>query len=401
MLYRKDEITGNSLSQLGFGCMRLPRSAFGIDINKSEELIRLAIENGVNFFDTAYMYNGSEEVLGTIINKLDVRDKIYLTSKLPWIMAKKPEDLDFYLDESLSRLKTDHIDYYFVHMLTDYSAWEKLVSWGIIDKIEEWKKAGKIRSIGFSFHGSYSDYIKILNAYDWEMCILQYNYSDENFQAGIRGIRAAKKRDIPVVIMEPLLGGRLANALPEKALHEFHHANSATGINRTPAEWAFDWLWNQPEPTVVLSGMNSVSMVKENITSASRAKEGMFSESELTTIQKVCEIWNESNKVNCTGCAYCMPCPMGVNIPGCFASYNASFSQGYIYGLRSYFMSTSLLNNPQIASKCVRCGKCEKICPQKLPIMDNLSDVKKRLEPAPFMLAMLLSRKFTGKDKKK
>jgi predicted aldo/keto reductase-like oxidoreductase len=398
MLYRKDEITGNELSQLGFGCMRLPRGPFGIDMTKSEEIIRYAIDNGVNFFDTAWMYNGSEDALGTIIKKLGVRDKIYLTSKLPWITAKKEADLERYLTESLSRLQTDYIDYYFMHMLTDYTAWERLISWGIIDKIDAWKKSGKIRSIGFSFHGSPSDYMKILNSYDWDITLIQYNYSDENFQAGVRGLRAASKRGIPVVIMEPLLGGRLANALPDKAALELSHANKVSGIARTPAEWAFDWIWNQPEPTVVLSGMSNLNMVQENITSASRAEPGFLSEKELSAIEAARRIWNASNKINCTGCGYCMPCPAGVNIPGCFSSYNTSYSHGLIAGIRSYFMSTSLLNNPQIASKCVKCGRCEKLCPQKLPIINNLSDVKKRLEPLPMMMALVLARKITKKD---
>ncbi|MDR0986590.1 MAG: aldo/keto reductase [Ruminococcus sp.] len=396
MIYRKDEISGNNLSQLGFGCMRLTRSAFGINMAKAEEIIKYAYEQGVNFFDTAYMYSGSEEALGTIINKLGIRDKVYLTSKLPWITAKKESDLDRYLNESLSRLSTSYIDYYFMHMLTDYTAWEKLLSWGVIDKIEEWKKAGKIRAIGFSFHGSYSDYMKILNAYDWDITLIQYNYSDPNFQAGVKGLRAANKRKIPVVIMEPLLGGRLANALPEKAAAEFKRAK--TNPVKTPAEWAFDWIWNQPEPTVVLSGMSSMEMVRENIISASRAEPGCLSDKDLAVIETVRKIWNESNKINCTGCGYCMPCPGGVNIPGCFASFNTSYSHGRVAGIRSYFMSTSLINNPQIASKCMKCGKCEKVCPQKLPIMSNLTEVKKRLEPFPVMAAMVIARKITKKD---
>jgi predicted aldo/keto reductase-like oxidoreductase len=193
--------------------------------------------------------------------------------------------------------------------------------------------------------------------------------------------------------MEPLLGGRLANALPEKAAAEFKRANSNSGIQRSPAEWAFDWLWNQPEPTVVLSGMSNMDMVRENITSASRAEPGCLSDKDLAVIENVRRIWNESNKVNCTGCGYCMPCPGGVNIPGCFSSYNTSFSHGRVAGIRNYVMSTSLINNPQIASKCIKCGKCEKVCPQKLPIIQHLTEVKKRLEPFPVMAAMVIARK--------
>jgi predicted aldo/keto reductase-like oxidoreductase len=396
MIYRKDNKTGKNLSQLGFGCMRFPRNTFGIDMAKTEELIRTAVDGGVNYFDTAWMYGGSEEALGTIIKKLGIREKIYITSKLPWIAAKKAADLDRYFEDSLKRLQTDYIDYYFCHMLTDFSAWETLVSWGILTKIDDWKRSGKIGAIGFSFHGAYDDFMQILNAYDWDICLIQYNYSDENFQAGVKGLRAAHEKGMPVVIMEPLLGGKLA-ALPEKAERIFRKANAEADITRTPAEWAFDWIWNQPEPTVVLSGMSNLDMLNENIASASRANVNCLSENDLSVIENVRAVFNESNKINCTGCGYCSPCPAGVNIPGCFSSYNISYARGWVQGLRNYMMSNSLMNNPQIASRCIKCRKCEKVCPQKLLISKLMTDVKKRLEPAPLMFGMKIARNIIKK----
>jgi predicted aldo/keto reductase-like oxidoreductase len=393
MIYREDKKTGNTLSQLGFGCMRFPRNTFGIDMTKSEEIIRYAAENGVNYYDTAYSYNGSEEALGTIIRKLGIREKVFISTKLPWISAKSPADLDRCFAESLSRLKTDYIDYYFMHLLTDYAAWEKLVGWGIKERIAEWKRSGQIRAVGFSFHGSQADFLKILNAYDWDICLIQYNYSDENFQAGVTGLRAAHEKGMPVVIMEPLLGGRLANSLPEKALKEFSRANAEINIDRSPAEWGFDWIWNQPEPTVVLSGMNELSMIEENIRSASRAEAGFLSERELIAIETVRRIWLERNKINCTGCGYCMPCPSGVNIPGCFSCYNSSYIHGFGTGFKSYLMSTSQFSSPHGASTCVHCRRCEKVCPQKIAISDRMNDVKKRLEPPPLALLIKLMRR--------
>jgi predicted aldo/keto reductase-like oxidoreductase len=239
--------------------------------------------------------------------------------------------------------------------------------------------------------------MQILSAFDWDVTLIQYNYSDENFQAGVRGLKAAHEKGMSVIIMEPLLGGRLANALPEAATQMFNRENTEDGINRTPAEWAFDWIWNQPEPTVVLSGMNSLDMLIENITSASRAKPGCLTAHDLAVIAGVREIWDKSNKVNCTGCGYCSPCPYGVNIPGCFSSYNISYSRGYAEGLKSYFMSNSLLNSPQTASKCIACHRGEKFCPQKLPIPELLLKVRKRLEPAPFIWGMSIARKFMKK----
>jgi predicted aldo/keto reductase-like oxidoreductase len=395
MIYREDKKTGNKLSQLGFGCMRFPHSGFGIDMAKSEEIIRYAIDNGVNYFDSAYTYSGSEEALGTIIKKLGVRDKVFITSKLPWMMVKNAPDIDRFFAESFERLKTDYIDYYFMHILTDFGAWEKLVAWGIKERIEQWKKTGKIRAIGFSFHGAYDDFIKILNDFDWDICLIQYNYFDENFQAGVKGLRAAHDKGIPVVIMEPLLGGRLVNNLPEKAVHVFKNANEELGAKRSPAEWGLDWVWNQPEPTVVLSGMSSLPMVEENIRSASRAEVGCLSTQELTVIESVRKIWNANNKINCTGCGYCMPCPKGVNIPGCFSCYNTSYAQGFFTGLRLYMMTTAQMNTPQGASACVHCHRCERTCPQKIAISDRMTDVKKRLEPAPvaFLTRMVRKRK--------
>ena len=275
MQYRKDRY-GNPISALGFGCMRFTRKGRAFDIDKAEKEVLRAIELGVNYFDTAYLYVGNEACLGEILSRNHLREKVNIATKLPQYKIVSAEGIESCFQEELRRLKTDYIDYYLMHMLTDIASWERLEKLGIRDWIARKKREGAIRQIGFSFHGNTEMFLKILNAYDWDFCQIQYNYMDENAQAGRKGLQAAVEKGIPVIIMEPLRGGRLVELLPEKAkaLMERHTPR------RSPAEWAMRWLWNQPEVTCVLSGMNSLDMVEENCRVASETEAGEFGSEE-------------------------------------------------------------------------------------------------------------------------
>jgi predicted aldo/keto reductase-like oxidoreductase len=396
MLYRLDKNSGNRLSILGFGCMRFPRGLGGIDARKTEELIMKAIREGVNYFDTAWIYPGSEEVLGAILEKNRLREKVFIATKLPVVLLKGPADFDKYFNQTLERLRTSYIDYYLMHMLTGIELWEKLKSWGIERWIAEKKRAGQIRQIGFSYHGSLDGFLKITGDYPWEFCQIQYNYSDENFQAGVKGLRKAAET-MPVVIMEPLLGGKLAGALPRKAVEIFRKARPEW----SPAAWALNWLWNQKEVGLLLSGMNSDAQLEENLALADKARPGMLGPDDLGVYRRVLESLNRGRQIGCTGCNYCMPCPKGVNIPGSFAAYNVSYSIGYVEGMKQFVTSTALTseqsNSPGL---CVKCGACEKHCPQHLPIIKNLEQVRKRMEPLWFRLLGRIVRAFLGKNRK-
>lgn len=367
----------NGYSILGYGCMRFTRNGNAIDFDKAEKEFMRAYENGVNYFDTAYIYPGSEELVGRIIEKNGIRDKIRLATKLPQYLIRNRAGLDKYFDEELKRLRTDYVDNYLMHHMTDINQWEKLKELGIEDWIAEKKKSGQIRNIGFSFHGNTNSFKQILNAYDWDFCLVQYNYFDEFTQAGREGIKAAHEKGLSVFIMEPLRGGKLVDLLPEKAKREI--AEDPHGW--TPAEWAFRWLWDQPEITCVLSGMNSVDMVEENCRIASEAKEGGYGPAEKEFISKIKSYIIESTKVNCTGCRYCMPCPKGVDIPAIFSCYNHMYSETKGSGRLEYFQTVALRITPADASLCVKCGKCEQHCPQEIPIREKLVEADKALRP--------------------
>ena len=381
MQYRTNKRSNTELSTLGFGCMRLPRRAGGmsVDIKASEKIIMHAIENGVNYFDTAYLYPGSESALGEILHKNNVRDKVYIATKIPHSQCKQYEDFDRIFDIQKERLNTDYIDYFLIHNMAEVYEWERMVSLGIEDWLVKKKESGEIRRIGFSFHGTQQNFLQLLNMYDWEFCYIQYNYMDENYQAGKAGLQKAHSKGIPVVIMEPLLGGRLATGLPKKAKKLLEHVDNT----RTPAEWALMWLLNQEEVTAVLSGMKSIDMLNENIATASKWTVGSLSETELDVIKSVKDIMEEAYKVMCTGCNYCMPCPHKVNISGSFASLNIRYALGYLAGMQSYVMSTYAFRTADnlLASNCVKCGVCMKNCPQHINIIEGLDLVKKRFEP--------------------
>ena len=389
MQYRKDK-HGEELSILGYGCMRFSRKGSGVDIDKTEQELLAAIRAGVNYLDTAYIYPGSEAALGEILERNGLRDQVRIATKLPQYLVKNRESLDKYFDEELSRLRTDRVDYYLMHHLTDIAQWERLKTVGVLDWIAEKKAAGAIRNIGFSYHGNSDNFLKILADYDWDFCQIQYNYLDETTQAGVVGLKAAAARGIPVVIMEPLRGGKLVNKLPEAAKQLM--ARHERGWS--PADWGLRWLWDQPEVTVVLSGMNSLAMVEENVRIASEAAVGAFSAEDRAFLQRILDIIREKEKVGCTGCRYCMPCPKGVDIPGYFSSYNLMYTESKVSGWRHFFQAVALSAEPSFASQCVQCGKCEKHCPQGIPIREQLKKAEKALLPWPVKLAVKMGRRF-------
>ena len=388
MNYRTDRY-GNRLSILGFGCMRFPQKFGKIDMTETEAEIMLAFRGGVNYFDTAYLYPGSEVALGKILEKNNIREKVYIATKLPHSLIKSTDALDKLFTEELKRLRTDYVDYYLMHMLTDTDTWNRLKGLGIEEWIAKKKASGAIRQIGFSYHGNSDMFCSLVDAYDWDFCQIQYNYMDEHSQAGRKGLYHAHAKGIPVLIMEPLRGGKLVNRLPEKAKKIF----AEYSVKHTPAQWAFRWLWNQPEVTVVLSGMNSKQMVKDNIRTASSVKVGELTEKDEAMLKKVVKAINAKMKVGCTGCGYCMPCPKGVDIPGTFAAYNRRYSEGRFWSLVDYVMCTALRKNSTAASNCIECGKCEKHCPQKIQIRRQLKNARKVLETPVYHIV----RKVTGR----
>ena len=367
---------GAKISILGYGCMRFTQGITGVNLKKTEEEILEAYRLGVNYFDTAYIYPGSEAALGEILEKNAIRDKVNIATKLPHYLLKKPEDAERYFAEECKRLRTDYVDFYLMHMLTDDATWLRLKELGIESWLEEKKKSGAIRRVGFSYHGNTDTFKKLVDAYDWDFCMIQYNYLDEHSQAGADGLHYAAEKGLPVMIMEPLRGGRLVKGLPKKAVK----AMEEFPVKRSPAEWGFRWLWDQKEVTVVLSGMNSLEMVRENCRAADEARAGEFGEAERELLSNVVKEINSTMKVGCTGCRYCMPCPQKVDIPGAFAAYNRRYTDGYYSGMKDYFMGTALRKDSTGASNCIGCGKCEKHCPQGIKIREELKKVKRKME---------------------
>lgn len=388
MNYRQDKY-GNALSILGFGCMRFPKKFGKIDYANTEKQVMAAIEGGVNYFDTAYVYPGSEAVLGQILEENGVRDRVNIATKLPHYLIKSRQSMEKLFQEELKRLRTDHVEYYLMHMLTDTDTWDRLKGLGITQWLEEKKAAGQIRQVGFSYHGNSDMFCKLVDAYDWDFCQIQYNYMDEHSQAGRKGLYYAHEKGLPVIIMEPLRGGKLVSHLPEGALRLFRK------YPYTPAQWAFRWLWDQPEVTVVLSGMNSEQMIRENIQTASQTQPGQMGQQEQELLKQVVAQINATMKVGCTGCGYCQPCPKGVDIPGVFAAYNRRFQEGKFWALVDYMICTTLRKNATAASQCVGCGKCEQHCPQGIEIRKALQDAQKELEVPVYKAGRKLASWFT------
>lgn len=389
MQYRKNR-QGEPISILGYGCMRFTKKGNSIDIDKAEKEVMAAIRGGVNYLDTAYIYPGSEVALGEILKRNHCREQVSIATKLPQYLIKSEAALDKYFNEQLSRLQTDYVDYYLMHMLTDIAAWEKLCKLGIKEWIAKKKEEGKIKNLGFSFHGNTEMFLQILDAYDWDFCQIQYNYMDEHSQAGRKGLQAAAEKNIPVIIMEPLRGGKLVDLLPEKAKKLI----ADNERKRTPAEWAFRWLWNQPEVTCVLSGMNSLAMVEENVQIASSAEAGAFTKEDFALIEAVKQEINSNIKVGCTGCSYCMPCPKGVDIPTAFRCYNRMYTENKKAGRFEYAQIVALQKEMSDMGRCIECGKCESHCPQHIEIRRELKEARRHLLPWYYVVIIKIARLF-------
>lgn len=383
MQYRIDPKSGNKVSALGLGCMRFPGYQVGRpDVASARRIISRALERGVNYLDTAYFYPGNEEVVGAVLDELGARESVFLATKLPHASCKRAEDFDRFFDEQLRRLRTDHIDYYLIHNVTSPSQWERVCALGIEDWIARQKRSGRIRQIGFSFHGSAGDFPVMLDAFAWDFCQVQYNYANEYYQAGTAGVLSAAERGLAVFVMEPLLGGRLAGKLPAEAFKVFEQAGDAE--LKSPVDWALAWVWSHPQITMLLSGMAAPEQVDQNVRVANLANPGCMDKKRMRAIARVQEIFEAANRVPCTGCNYCMPCPRGINIPGCFSAYNASFAHGWFTGVQQYFTASAIRTSaPKLVSNCVHCGACARHCPQGIDIPARLQDVGHRLTPGP------------------
>ena len=377
MLYRTVEKTGDSLSVLGFGCMRLAGDEASIDEERATAQIRYAIERGVNYIDTAYPYHmgKSEPFLGQALAD-GYREKVKLATKLPHWIINSREDMERILDSQLERLRTERIDYYLLHALHDH-VWNKLRGFDVLDLLNKARDDGRILHTGFSFHGDKDVFKEIIDAYDWDVCQIQYNFLDEENQAGTEGLEFAASRGLGVIVMEPLRGGNLAIRVPAEVQAIWNEAN----IKRTPAEWALRWVWNRPEVSVVLSGMNEEDHIEENLRIADEAYPGSLTEKELELVGRAAKTYRRLMKVGCTGCGYCLPCPEGVDIPACFEIYNNRHMFGDKRADVAYMIRLSgVSGQPSHASLCTECGTCEELCPQHLPIPELLKDVAEEFD---------------------
>lgn len=381
MIYRTAQKIGDELSILGFGCMRFPLKEDGsIDEERAVKQLRYAIDNGVNYLDTAWPYHmgESEPFLGRALAD-GYREKVKVATKLPSWLVETRQDMDIFLNAQLEKLRTDRIDYYLAHSLVG-DEWDRLEKIGIREFFDQAKADGRIKYAGFSFHGKGSDFNRIIDGYDWNFCQIQYNYLDEEKQAGTAGLEYAASKGLAVMIMEPLRGGKLTRPVPDEVKEIWDGAPT----KRTPAEWGLRWVWNHPGVTVVLSGMNEEAHIEENLRVADNAYPDSLTEQELELVVQVEKKYRELMKVSCTGCLYCMPCPAGVNIPNCFEVYNNKYlsgkpeeaDQNYVVQLGGVVYG----GETGFASQCIQCGKCLDKCPQHIDIPAVLLTVVKELE---------------------
>lgn len=371
--------TGDEISPLGFGAMRLPLKNGKINRELAREQIYHAIDNGINFIDTAYLYGDSESFLGEVLQG-EYKDKVKICTKLPSINVRKYEDMEKFLDEQLKRLQRDSIDYYLIHSV-DLKTMNRLLKKDLIKFITKAKGEGKIKHVGFSYHGSREEFESALDAYDWDVVMIQYNYFDEYSQVSMEGIEYASSKGMGIFVMEPLKGGILAGKMPSEAEEVFRKANP----NKSNAEWALEWVLNNGNVTCLLSGMNSIEQIDENIAIARRTTPLSLSLEDMETIEYVRRVIRNSLKINCSTCGYCMPCPQGVNIPMCMKIYNEKYLFEY-KGLINqasidYFQyAGGVMGNASNAGLCNGCGKCLRKCPQNLDIISELKKVKKEFE---------------------
>lgn len=376
MNYRKIPNSKDKLSILGFGCMRFPIFENGkIDEEKAKEMILFGVENGINYIDTAWGYhNGeSEPLVGKIVEENNLRDKVYLATKLPSYLVQKKGDLEYFFNEQLKRLRTDRIDYYLIHTL-NVKNWKNVVDAGIFDFMDKVKKEGKVRHIGFSFHDEFPLFKTIVDSYNWDFCMIQYNYLDIEYQAGKAGLDYAYSKGMGVFVMEPLRGGALVNNISTEIMNEWENSSK----KYTPAQWGLRWVWNHENVTLLLSGMSNYEQVKENLETASSIKSPILNDDDLERVRRVRELYKKKIKVNCTRCNYCMPCRYGIDIPGAFNYYNNSSMFSDITKFKKQY--SIFVKEEARASKCRKCGRCEPKCPQGIKIMTELKNAEECLE---------------------
>jgi predicted aldo/keto reductase-like oxidoreductase len=385
MLYRSFGRTREEVSILGFGCMRLPildGERDHINVPLATQMLHYAIDNGVNYVDTAFPYHGtsfqtpgmSETFVGEALAG-GYRDRVMLATKLPPWVVQTRADMDSVLAGQLERLRTDHVDCYLLHGLHE-ATWQKMLDLGALEFLDTALADGRIRYAGFSFHDKLPLFKKIVDSYDWAFCQMQYNYMDEQYQAGLEGLRYASDRGIGVVVMEPLKGGRLAGRVPAEIQAVWDRAT----VKRSPSEWALRYVWNDPGVSTVLSGMGAMEQVVANVAAAEGAMPGSLTADELRLIGEVREAYRARTVVDCTACGYCLPCPSGINIPVVLGELNdASLFDDPTVEKASYQIGLQLKTSTK-ASSCTRCGQCEEACPQNVPVADKLEDAARLFE---------------------
>lgn len=399
MLYRKMPMNGDELSILGFGAMRLPTKEDGsIDEEKAKQMVRHAIDKGVNYIDTAWPYHmgKSEPFLGRALAD-GYREKVKLATKLPQWMVKRREEMDRFLNAQLEKLNTDHIDYYLIHSLVG-SSWKTIRDLGVADFLDRAKADERIINAGFSYHGNAEDFKDVVDGYDWDFCQIQYNFLDENTQAGAQGLEYAASHGLGVVIMEPLRGGNLVDPVPCEVMDIWNEADT----KRTPVQWALRWIWNHPEVTVVLSGMSEPYQVEENLKAAEEGLADSLTAKDLELVDRVAKKYKELTKIGCTNCRYCMACPQGVDIPACFEMYNNLYMFGGKDRLLLMYAAKlgGILRGTErnFASQCVNCGQCLNACPQNLPIPELLEKVAEEFEGPNLEMRMEFAKQLFAND---
>ncbi len=391
MQYRVVPKTGEKISTLGYGTMRLPTKAGRIDVEKTKQQILYAIDQGVNYLDTAWFYHmgASESFLGEHILQGEYRNKVNVATKLPCFLITKASQFEEIFEKQLRKLQIDTIDYYLLHAL-DGETFIRMVNMGVLDFITKLKKDGKVRNLGFSFHGTHQEFIDIIDAYDWDFCQVQYNIIDEYFQAGIEGIKYAYQKKIAVFVMEPLRGGALVGKMPPQV--DALYKQSKT--KRSSVDWALSWILNHPEVTMLLSGMNDIDHIKENIEIASKQYPNTLTDLELDMLASVKDTYDSLLTVKCTACNYCMPCPKGIQIPDAFKALNDK----HMFKSRlTKYMYVRAISFPKRkvawASTCIDCKKCVKHCPQHINIPSELKKVSKELERIDSKIVSFLAKK--------
>ncbi|MCD8498947.1 MAG: aldo/keto reductase [Clostridiales bacterium] len=373
MEMRQWEQSGLKTSIFGIGCMRLPLQAgqtdsARIDEAKAIRMIRAGIDGGVTYIDTAYPHHGgnSELVVGKALQD-GYRERVFLATKLPVWEVKSADDFDRLLNQQLEKLQTDHVDFYLLHALHQ-GTWGKVRDLGVLEFLDRAKADGRIRYAAFSFHDQLPLFKEIIDSYAWDMCQIQLNILDVDYQAGLAGLEYAAARGIGVVVMEPLRGGALAAHVPADIQAVWDEASE----QRSGVDWAFRWLANRPEVKVILSGVSTMEQLEDNLRIFADTKPGCLTAEDEARVDRVRALYQSKIQVDCTGCEYCLPCPSGVAIPAVFRAYNQAFMiEDLASGQSSYAW---LVKNHEDASLCVECGACEQVCPQHIPIIEKLKD---------------------------